>query len=219
MSADRPDGAGPAPGGGSPEAGARSVRSAGSSAPTDRDTATDRATPSAPAEPDVDAAARHALARARDAARSKGLAPGGVGRAGRRGPGRGPEAAAPAPGHGTGRDPRSIGAAMDSLRGQLGWNQPLSIGGVIGRWREVVGDQIADHCAPETFDEGALVVRADSTAWATQIRLLLPQLERRLVEEVGEGVVTSIQVLGPGGPSWRKGPRSVRGRGPRDTYG
>lgn len=108
---------------------------------------------------------------------------------------------------------------MDSLRGQLGWNQPLSIGGVIGRWREVVGDQIADHCVPETFDEGALVVRADSTAWATQIRLLLPQLERRLVEEVGEGVVTSIQVLGPGGPSWRRGPRSVRGRGPRDTYG
>ncbi|TDE99148.1 DUF721 domain-containing protein [Occultella glacieicola] len=170
-------------------------------------------------EPDVDAAARSALARARDAARAKGLAPGGTGSAGRAGRrGRG-TVATPAPGHGTGRDPRMIGSALESLRGQLGWNQPLSIGGVVGRWREVVGDQIADHCEPETFDEGALVVRADSTAWATQIRLLLPQLERRLAEEVGDGVVTSIQVLGPGGPSWRKGPRSVRGRGPRDTYG
>lgn len=89
----------------------------------------------------------------------------------------------------------------------------------MGRWPEVVGPQIAEHCTPLTFEEGALVVQADSTAWATQLRLLLPQLERRLAEEVGEGVVTSIQVLGPGGPSWRKGKRSVRGRGPRDTYG
>ncbi len=109
---------------------------------------------------------------------------------------------------------------MNNLARQLGWKQPLSIGGVIGRWREVVGDQIADHCIPETFEEGVLVVRTDSTAWATQIRLLTPQLDRRLAEEVGEGVVTSIKVLGPGGPSWSKGPRRVQGgRGPRDTYG
>ena len=91
---------------------------------------------------------------------------------------------------------------------------------MIGRWREVVGDQIADHCTPETFSDGVLVVRTDSTAWATQIRLLTPQLDRRLAEEVGEGVVTSITVLGPGGPSWRRGKRRVQGgRGPRDTYG
>src|SRR5699024_8661902 len=118
------------------------------------------------------------------------------------------------------RDPAPVSDAVHNLAQQLGWQQPLSIGGVIGRWREVVGDQVADHCTPETFSEGALVVRADSTAWATQVRLLLPQLERRLAEEVGEGVVTSIQVLGPGGPSWRKGFRRARGgRGPRDTYG
>ena len=28
-----------------------------------------------------------------------------------------------------------------------------------------------------------------------------------------------IEVLGPHGPSWKKGPRSAGGRGPRDTYG
>ena len=91
--------------------------------------------------------------------------------------------------------------------------------GVIGRWRELVGDQLADHCSPETFEEGSLVIRADSTAWAMQVRLLLPQLERRLEEEVGVGVVEKIAVLGPSGPTWKKGFRSVSGRGPRDTYG
>ena len=111
-------------------------------------------------------------------------------------------------------------SAMPCRHWPAGWRQPLSIGGVVGRWREVVGDQIADHCVPETFEDGVLVVRTDSTAWATQIRLLTPQLDRRLAEEVGEGVVTSIKVLGPGGPSWSRGTRRVQGgRGPRDTYG
>lgn len=163
----------------------------------------------------LDEAARLALARARDAAREKGLRPGQPGSRKRGGTG----GHAPGVVHGAGRDPQPVASTMEQLSAQLGWNRSLQVGGVVGRWREVVGDQVADHCQPETFEEGALVVRADSTAWATQIRLLIPQLERRIAEEVGEGAVTSIQVLGPGGPTWRKGPRSVRGRGPRDTYG
>ena len=79
---------------------------------------------------------------------------------------------------------------------------------------------MAGHCTPESFADGRLVVRTDSTAWATQLRLLAPSLVRRLNEELGHGTVTVIEVLGPHLPTWRKGPRSVRdGRGPRDTYG
>jgi predicted nucleic acid-binding Zn ribbon protein len=101
-----------------------------------------------------------------------------------------------------------------------GWREDVSVGGVIGRWREVVGDDIADHCVPETFTDKVLVVRASSTAWATQVRLLTSTLLRRLAEEVGEGVVDEVKVLGPAGPGFGRGPRSVRGgRGPRDTWG
>ena len=167
---------------------------------------------------DPDAAAREALGRARSAAAGRGLRPGTSPR--RR---RGTDAGLPgAPGsmpYSAGRDPIPVGSTVDRLLSDRGWDSSLSVAGVIGRWRDVVGDQVADHCVPETFVDGALVVRADSTAWAVQVRLLLPQLERRLAEEVGEGVVESITVLGPGGPTWTKGPRSVPGRGPRDTYG
>ncbi len=84
----------------------------------------------------------------------------------------------------------------------------------------MVGGEVAGHCTPESFADGRLVVRTDSTAWATQLRLLAPSLVRRLNEELGHGTVTVIEVLGPHLPTWRKGPRSVRdGRGPRDTYG
>jgi predicted nucleic acid-binding Zn ribbon protein len=91
---------------------------------------------------------------------------------------------------------------------------------VFGRWPELVGAEVAAHSTPESFEEGRLVVRTDSTAWATQLTLLAPTVVRRLNEELGHGTVTVIDVQGPRGPSWRKGPRSVRdGRGPRDTYG
>ena len=109
---------------------------------------------------------------------------------------------------------------MDRLVVERGWQAPVAVGGVIGRWDAVVGTEIAGHCTPETFTEGVLTVRADSTAWATQVRLLLPQVLRRLTEEVGEGVVTKVVVLAPTAPSWRRGPRSAPGGlGPRDTYG
>ncbi len=89
----------------------------------------------------------------------------------------------------------------------------------MGRWAQIVGEEIAAHVSPETFEGGTLTVRADSTAWATQVRLLAPTLLRRLAEELGEGVVERVAVGGPAGPSWRKGLRRVPGRGPRDTYG
>ncbi len=118
------------------------------------------------------------------------------------------------------RDPQLLGGEVARLVEDRGWELDLRMRGVFARWPELVGDQVADHCTPESFVEGKLVVRAASTAWATQLRLLLPTLVRRLNEELGDGTVTVIDVLGPQGPTWKKGPRSARdGRGPRDTYG
>jgi predicted nucleic acid-binding Zn ribbon protein len=89
----------------------------------------------------------------------------------------------------------------------------------MARWPQVVGADLADHVVPESFTDGQLILRADSTAWATQVRLLLPQLRTEIDREVGRGLVADISVVGPQAPSWVAGPRRVAGRGPRDTYG
>jgi predicted nucleic acid-binding Zn ribbon protein len=165
-------------------------------------------------------AVRAALGRARAAARARGAVPGatpsGAGgtRRGRRDDGArsgsGPDA----------RDPQLLGDTLGRLVAERGWQEAVSVGGVMGRWDAVVGSDIAGHCRPETFEDGVLVVRADSTAWATQVRLLSGGLLTRLAEEVGEGTVTKVVVRGPTGPSWRRGPRVAPGsQGPRDTYG
>jgi predicted nucleic acid-binding Zn ribbon protein len=118
------------------------------------------------------------------------------------------------------RDPQLLDATLHRLVDDHGWDLSLRVHGVFGRWSQIVGEEIAQHCEPESFADGKLTVRTDSTAWATQLRLLAPTLVRRLNEELGHGTVTVIEVLGPNVPSWKKGRRSVRGgRGPRDTYG
>ncbi|WP_370617033.1 DUF721 domain-containing protein [Mumia sp. Pv 4-285] len=117
------------------------------------------------------------------------------------------------------RDPQLLESTLDRLVSEHGWDTEVAVHGLFGRWAEIVGSDIAEHCRPEAYDDGQLTVLADSTAWATQLRLLAPTVVGRLNERLGDGTVTRINVRGPQGPTWAKGALRVRGRGPRDTYG
>ncbi len=165
-------------------------------------------------------AAQAALNRMREAARNRGeirIAPGR----------KRPEAASKAgrrrrsftDGKDSGRDPLGLGSVVNRLVSERGWSSPVAVGSVMAQWNTLVGSEIAAHCQPGSFTGTVLQVRCDSTSWATQLRLLSSSLLARFDAELGVGVVTKIQVLGPAAPNWRKGYRSVSGRGPRDTYG
>jgi predicted nucleic acid-binding Zn ribbon protein len=162
---------------------------------------------------DAAEAAAAALARARAAAKAKGLRPGLRPRRRVKDVPVGERSSA-------GRDPKLLGDQLDQFVTERGWVGDVAVGAVIGRWSQIVGPEIAQHCAPLDFVDGVLTVRADSTAWATQLRLLSSSLLTRLAEDVGEGTVGELRVVGPGAPTWSRGQRRVQdGRGPRDTYG
>ena len=117
------------------------------------------------------------------------------------------------------RDPTSAASVVEQVVRARGWQDQVAVHSVTGRWAQIVGPAVAEHATVESFTDGALLVRCDSTAWATQMRMLVPDLLRRLGDEAGPGVVRSVVVKGPDAPSWVRGPRRVKGRGPRDTYG
>jgi len=118
------------------------------------------------------------------------------------------------------RDPQPLGALMQNLFAERGWNKAVTEASVFTDWPRLVGGDIADHCAPTALHNGELKITAQSSAWATQLRLLAPRIMGRLADELGSGIVTRMVVTGPSGPSWKHGLRSVPGaRGPRDTYG
>ncbi len=169
-----------------------------------------------PAEPPV---AGPELARAvLDAARvrrsTRPGAPGGTGDGGRAWRPRGYSGPGPDP-----RDPQPFGALLAKMVKSRGWTAPAAEATVFGDWAKVVGDEVAAHCRPVKLENGELTIEAESTAWATQLRLLAARLIAGIAAQVGHNVVRKLHIHGPAAPSWAKGPRRVRGPGPRDTYG
>ena len=117
------------------------------------------------------------------------------------------------------RDPQPLAATLRAWVSTAGAGADLKKATLFGRWAKIVGPEIADHCNPVSLVDGELTVEAESTAWATQIRMLSGQLLKRINAEVGDRTVIRIKARGPAGPSWKFGYRHVPGRGPRDTYG
>jgi predicted nucleic acid-binding Zn ribbon protein len=117
-------------------------------------------------------------------------------------------------------DPQPLAAAIGGLLDDEGWTLAAATGSVFGRWAQIVGGDLAAHTTPERLADGELTVAADSTAWATQLRLLSGQLIKRLNAELGDGAVLRVRVVGPVTSTRQPGQWRVRGsRGPRDTYG
>ena len=143
--------------------------------------------------------AREALAQAKADALKRGTVPGQKTK--RKGTGRGVPVREP----GRGGDPRPFGSAIRDLLASRGWEQRAAVGGVFGNWAGIVGKELAEHTRPEHFEEGELTVAADSTTWATQLRLLSSTLVRRLNEELGHGTVRRVKVVGPSTGPRRRG--------------
>lgn len=91
-------------------------------------------------------------------------------------------------------DPQPLNVAVGGMLSARGWRSRAAVAAVFGRWPEIVGEQVSAHVKPEAFEDGELVVMADSPAWATQMRLLAPQVLRRLGEELGAGTVRHVRV-------------------------
>jgi predicted nucleic acid-binding Zn ribbon protein len=117
-------------------------------------------------------------------------------------------------------EPVAFGAALKDVLADRGWETQAAGASVLSRWPELVGPQVAAHCQPTRLRDGELVIEAESTAWATQLRLLSRTLLQKLRDQLGPDVVRTLVVRGPSSPDWRHGRlRVTGGRGPRDTYG
>ncbi len=120
---------------------------------------------------------------------------------------------------GAGRDPHGLADVIEGLTSKMGWTSPLAQSELLASWPEIVGSELAQHSSPVSIDEGVLTVQCDSTAWATQLRLMRTSITTLIVQKYPDAQIDSIRFDGPNAPSWKRGPRSIPGRGPRDTYG
>lgn len=90
-------------------------------------------------------------------------------------------------------DPVPISQSLDSIMKSLRGTDRLQVGGLFGKWELAVGDQIAAHVRPVKLDNGTLLVEADSSTWATQVKFLADTIMSRL-HEVARVDVTHVEV-------------------------
>lgn len=112
-----------------------------------------------------------------------------------------------------------VSGVLQDLISELGGTQELQVTRVLNDWEEIVGRSVAEHCKPVEITDQKLVVQTESTAWMSNLRLMTPQILGNIAQHIGAGLITELHVRGPSGPSFKRGLRSVPGRGPRDTWG
>jgi len=118
-----------------------------------------------------------------------------------------------------GRDPHGLGDIIGGLATQMGWESPLARSDLLVAWPDIVGLETALHATPAGIEGGVLTIQCDSTAWATQLRLMRTQITTTIASHYPAAQIETVRFQGPNAPSWKRGPRSIPGRGPRDTYG
>jgi predicted nucleic acid-binding Zn ribbon protein len=117
------------------------------------------------------------------------------------------------------REPISAAEGVEMLLDDFDWQQRVDKQSLLLEWDRLIGPENAAASTPREIRNGTLSIGCRSTAWATQLRLLKDQILARIQEQYPDLGVKDLVFFGPAAPSWKKGPRSVPGRGPRDTYG
>lgn len=117
-------------------------------------------------------------------------------------------------------EPQLLSEVLSALVEERDWRTGLAEGNLFSNWEQVVGPQIFEHATPISLLDGVLTIRTSSTAWATQLQLVAPDILATIQKSAPGALVDLLAIIGPNGPSWKKGLRTIRGaRGPRDTYG
>ena len=98
---------------------------------------------------------------------------------------------------GKSRDPKLIGDALNEFVDNVGWQQPKALANLHTKFESVVGAETAAHLVIERFENGELILRADSTSWATQLKYLAPVLLEKLQTAAPELSIQSVKVLSP----------------------
>jgi len=116
-------------------------------------------------------------------------------------------------------DPLKLGNVLDQLIATRNWKQGIAEGTLFTEWEQIVGSDLAINAQPISLLEGELTIQTTSTAWATQLNMIAPNLLKTISGSAPGALVERLTIIGPQAPTWKKGLRTIRGgKGPRDTY-
>jgi hypothetical protein len=96
------------------------------------------------------------------------------------------------------KEPESLEGIMRGVLAKMGLPSPSISVSLIENWSEVAGEPWAGQTRPLFIRDRELVVEAISPALVGMLRYGVGDLLRRLDQHLGEGIVESVRVVGPG---------------------
>lgn len=97
-------------------------------------------------------------------------------------------------------DPQPLGSVLDALRAERRLAAGMILGSLGRRWGAVVGERLAQESAPAALDQGVLLVKASSAAWAAQIKFLAAQIRGAANRVLDEAPRPGGETRGASGP-------------------
>ena len=79
----------------------------------------------------------------------------------------------------------SLGEEVNRLLQRLGSPNIDTVSGVFGLWKELVGEQVAQHVSPIKLDRGRLLIEVDDPAWSTHMKFLEREICTTLSHHTG----------------------------------
>lgn len=117
-----------------------------------------------------------------------------------------------------GRDPNLITKCVQLLIKRRGWLKEVQRSQIIELWPELVGAQLSEKTRPMSYRANTLEVMCMRDAYRIQMRIQASVLLANIQKNLPDAEIEDLRFLGPEARSWKRGPYSVPGRGPRDTY-
>lgn len=109
-------------------------------------------------------------------------------------------------------DPVPVGQILSKLTSRTGWAERMTLGRLRMSWADIVGEHIAARSEPVKLEDGILHIRADGSAWATELTLLSSSITQKAAAFLGGELVRDVRVSASGGPDAQRGQRGpVRG--------
>jgi predicted nucleic acid-binding Zn ribbon protein len=93
-----------------------------------------------------------------------------------------------------GPPPVRVSDTVDRVLRGLGAPSAATFEAVFDRWSDLVGTAIASRTRPLSLEAGRLVLAVPDGGWASQIRWMESDLVEALAGQLGEGIVTSVEV-------------------------
>ena len=87
---------------------------------------------------------------------------------------------------------RPLKSVMKELMQEFGWEDDYTKSRISEKWKEIVGDRIAEVAVIDKFENRILFIKTSSSIWRSELFLRRGSIKDKINEEFGSEIIKDI---------------------------